>query len=76
MYTQFSHFVDILYYLCGEIEEINGVIENYNHKGLIEFEDTGFFNFKLKNGGIGSFNYTTFINKIEDQLPYLVKMGQ
>ncbi len=60
LFTQFSHFVDILYYLFGDIEVIAGTCVNANHKGLIEFEDTGHFVFKLKeSNGIGSLNYTT-----------------
>ena len=59
LFTQFSHFVDILYYLFGDINNISGKVINANHKELIEFEDTGFFNFQLENGAIGSFNYTT-----------------
>lgn len=59
LFTQFSHFVDILYYLLGEIRDIQGYIINANHGKLIEFEDTGFFTFRFGGGAIGSFNYTT-----------------
>lgn len=59
LYTQFSHFVDILYYLFGEIENVSGVMENTAHKGLIEFEDSGSFNFNFVNGGIGNLAFTT-----------------
>lgn len=59
LFTQFSHFVDIFYYLFGDIEKINGHIANVNHDDMIDFEDTGCFNFKFKSGALGSFNYTT-----------------
>ncbi len=61
LYTQFSHFVDILYYLFGDIDisSISGIAKNVNHGDLIEFEDTGSFTFKFKNGALGCFNYTT-----------------
>lgn len=59
LYTQFSHFIDILFYLFGEIEGAKGAINNFNHKELVEYEDTGSFIFKLKNGALGSLNYTT-----------------
>lgn len=59
LYTQFSHFVDILYYLFGEITDVQGRVSNVAHEGLIEFEDTGAFSFKFKNGGMGSLTYTT-----------------
>src|SRR6185369_12590323 len=32
LFTQFSHFVDILYYLNGSITEAEGMIQNYAHK--------------------------------------------
>ncbi len=59
LYTQFSHFVDILYYLFGDIENIKGIIKNVSHQNLIEFEDTGSYTFNLMNGALGNFNYTT-----------------
>jgi UDP-N-acetyl-2-amino-2-deoxyglucuronate dehydrogenase len=59
LYNQFSHFVDIIYYLFGEIENINGVMSNSIHQNLIEFEDSGAFTFELKKGGTGSFTFTT-----------------
>jgi UDP-N-acetyl-2-amino-2-deoxyglucuronate dehydrogenase len=59
LFTQFSHFVDVFYYLFGDVEDIKGVAGNLNHGSLIEFEDSGFFTFKFKSGALGSFNYTT-----------------
>lgn len=58
LYTQFSHFIDILYYLNGDITTIKGYIENYNHV-YTEIEDTGSFTMKAKNGAIVNFNFTT-----------------
>jgi predicted dehydrogenase len=59
LFTQFSHFIDILYYLFGEIEDVSGVMDNMTHNGLIEFEDSGTFTFKFSNGGMGNLNFTT-----------------
>lgn len=61
LYTQFSHFVDIFYYLFGDVDlsSINGITANVNHQELIEFEDTGSFTFRFKSGALGSLNYTT-----------------
>ncbi len=59
LFTQFSHFVDIFYYLFGDIEPLSGVIANQNHQGLIEFEDTGCFTFRFNSGALGNFAYTT-----------------
>ncbi len=59
LYTQFSHFVDILYYLFGEIENVNGIVKNLSHQNLIEFEDSGSFSFEFVEGGMGNFAFTT-----------------
>lgn len=59
LYTQFSHFVDILYYLFGEIKNVNGIVKNLSHLDLIEFEDSGTFSFEFLNGGLGNFVFTT-----------------
>lgn len=59
LYTQFSHFIDIFYYLFGDIEVEGGVISNFHLKDMIEFEDTGNFIFNFKNGALGALNYTT-----------------
>ncbi|HMN32754.1 MAG TPA: Gfo/Idh/MocA family oxidoreductase [Chitinophagaceae bacterium] len=58
LFTQFSHFVDILYYLFGEIADCRGVIQNMNHPD-IEIEDTGAFIMHSKNGAIINFNFST-----------------
>jgi len=61
LFTQFAHFVDMLYWLFGDIINIQGALANFAHKGLTEFEDTGVFSFQLATGGMGSFNYSTAV---------------
>jgi len=59
LFTQFSHFIDIMYWIFGDIEEISGRLENFNHNHSIEFEDSGIINFRFSEGGLGSLNYST-----------------
>lgn len=59
LFTQFSHFVDILYYLNGPVDEVKGWIQNYAHRHNTEFEDTGSFSMRATNGAIINFNFTT-----------------
>jgi len=59
LFTQFSHFVDILYYLNGDIETIKGQIANFAHQHNTEFEDTGSFVMQATNGSIVNFNFTS-----------------
>mgnify|MGYP001792021342 CR=1 FL=1 len=44
LFTQFSHFIDILFWLFGDIEDISSRITNFNHRHLTEFDDSGFVN--------------------------------
>lgn len=57
LYTQFSHFIDLLYWFLGDVRSVNAVIKNYEHRTL-EIEDTGMVIFEMKNDAIGTLNYT------------------
>jgi UDP-N-acetyl-2-amino-2-deoxyglucuronate dehydrogenase len=61
LFTQFSHFIDIMYWLFGDIENIQARLHNFSHQDLTEFEDSGFVSFDFVNGGIGSINYSTSV---------------
>ena len=61
LFTQFSHFVDIMYWLFGDIENIRGNFADFNHKDLTDFEDSGVVCFDFINGGMGSLNYSTSV---------------
>jgi len=58
LFTQFSHFIDLLYWIIGDVKEVTALTGNYHHKNIIEFEDTGVANLKFHNGAIGSINYS------------------
>ncbi|MEF8848656.1 MAG: Gfo/Idh/MocA family oxidoreductase [Candidatus Thermoplasmatota archaeon] len=58
LFTQFSHFIDLLYWLIGDVETVNVFTENFSHQNLIEFEDTGVISLKFKNDALGTINYT------------------
>ncbi|MBA3829120.1 MAG: Gfo/Idh/MocA family oxidoreductase [Taibaiella sp.] len=59
LFTQFSHFVDIMYYLNGKIANATGSIHNYAHRHNTEVEDSGSFILIAENGSTISFNFTT-----------------
>lgn len=60
LFTQFSHFIDIVYYLLGDMHILHAQLANVSHKGLIEFEDTGIVSFRLKESNApGVLHYTT-----------------
>lgn len=58
LYTQFSHFIDLLYWMIGDIRAIEGFRGNYAHRGTIEFEDAGVVAIQFESGAIGTINYT------------------
>lgn len=58
LFTQFSHFVDLLYWLLGDVKSVQAYLGNFNHKGIIEFEDTGAVIMEFQSGAIGTINYT------------------
>lgn len=59
LFTQFSHFIDILYYLVGDVEAVSGLLHNYLHQHNTEFEDTGTFLLRTASGAMVNFNFTT-----------------
>ena len=77
LFTQFSHFVDTLYWVFGDITNIKASFNNFNHQESIEFEDSGFIHFDLVNGGNGSLNYSTsaFNKNIESSITILGENG-
>jgi UDP-N-acetyl-2-amino-2-deoxyglucuronate dehydrogenase len=66
LYTQFSHFIDLLYWMIGDVKDVEAYISNYNHQGIIEFEDTGVVILKFQNGAVGTINYT--VNSYEKNM--------
>jgi len=63
LFTQFSHFVDLLYWLFGDITHIKANFANFAHQQNTEFEDTGSISFQFVKGGLGVFNYSTAVWK-------------
>jgi UDP-N-acetyl-2-amino-2-deoxyglucuronate dehydrogenase len=58
LYTQFSHFIDLLYWMFGDVNQVAAFTKNYAHQGVIEFEDTGVVILEFFSGAIGTINYT------------------
>lgn len=61
LFTQFSHFIDIMYWLFGDICNIQARFADFNHAELTDFEDSGFVNFNFVRGGMGCLNYSTAV---------------
>ncbi len=65
LFTQFSHFIDLLYWLLGDVAEVKAIRKNFAHPS-IEFEDSGIVAFEMLSGVIGSLNYT--VNSFEKNM--------
>lgn len=61
LFTQFSHFIDMMFWLFGDITNIRSTFYNFSHQGLTEFEDSGYITFDFIKEGTGSFNFTTSV---------------
>ena len=61
LFTQFSHFVDLLYWVFGDIKNIAARFQDFTHAGVTEFEDSGLVTFDLVRGGSGTLSYSTAV---------------
>jgi predicted dehydrogenase len=77
LFTQFSHFIDIMFWLFGDITNINARFYDFNHKELTEFEDSGIAQFDFTKGGTGSLNFSTsvFDSNLESSMTIIGEKG-
>jgi len=61
LFTQFSHWIDIMYWVFGDITNIQAKFADFNHQNTTDFEDSGFVSFDFVNGGMGCVNYSTSV---------------
>ncbi len=61
LFTQFSHFIDIMFWLFGDIKNVHSRFFDFNHAGLTEFEDSGMVTFDFVKGGAGCINFSTAV---------------
>lgn len=77
LYTQFSHFIDLLYWLIGDIESAMAFAENFAHQETVEFEDCGVAALKFRNGALGAVHFTinSFAKNMEGSLTIFAEKG-
>lgn len=78
LFTQFSHFIDIMYWLFGDITNIHARFADFNHAHLTDFEDSGIVSFDFVHGGtIGSLNYSTSVwdRNMESSMTIIAQHG-
>lgn len=61
LYTQYSHFVDLLLWTMGRMEVLEATFVNYNHSDLIDFEDSGDVRLRAHSGTDVRLTYSTAV---------------
>ncbi len=77
LFTQFSHFVDILYWLFGDIQGIQARFADFDHHHNTAFEDSGFVTFDFVKEGMGSLQFSTAVveTNFESSLTIVAEKG-
>jgi predicted dehydrogenase len=77
LFTQFSHFIDLLCWFFGNTKDVKAFSGNYLHKEVIDFEDTGVVILQFENNIIGTINYTvnSFKKNMEGSLTIFGEKG-
>ena len=77
LFTQFSHFIDLIIWMFGDIKEVSGFMNNFNHQNTIEFEDSGVVSLKFYSGALGTINFTinSFNKNMEGSLTIIAEKG-
>ncbi len=77
LFTQFSHFIDLMYWYFGDITNIQAKFNDFTHKNSTDFEDSGFVSFDFKDGGMGSLNYSTAVwdKNLESSITVIAEKG-
>src|SRR5690606_37811192 len=53
LFTQLSHFIDLLYWFLGDMDRVSGWRNNYGHQSSVQFEDTGVATIVMQSGAMG-----------------------
>ncbi|MEJ7760035.1 MAG: Gfo/Idh/MocA family oxidoreductase [Gemmatimonadaceae bacterium] len=77
LYTQFSHFIDLLYWMVGDVKQALAMVDNFGHQGIVEFEDTGVVALRFHSGILGSINFTinSYERNMEGSLTIFAEKG-
>ncbi|MGI4833466.1 MAG: Gfo/Idh/MocA family protein [Janthinobacterium lividum] len=77
LFTQFSHFVDLLYWVFGDLTNLSARFHDFAHQDLTEFEDSGLITFDLLRGGSGTLSYSTAVwdCNLESSLTVVAERG-
>jgi len=77
LFTQFSHFIDVMFWVFGGISSPRAIFRNQSHIHNTEFEDSGSISFDFLRSGWGSFTFSTalFRSNFESSLTLIAEHG-
>lgn len=78
LFTQFSHFVDIMYWVFGDVHHIQSRFADFAHGHNTDFEDSGLITFEfVQNGALGALNFSTAVaeTNFESSLTIIAENG-
>lgn len=77
LYTQFSHFIDVMYWIFGDIKNPQARFYNQAHPHNTDFEDSGQITFDFTKEGWGSFTFSTALSRsnFESSLTLIAEKG-
>ncbi len=77
LYTQFSHYIDALHWLFGDLTSVKSELYNLSNQHNTEFEDSGLITFNIPEGGKGAFAFTTAVydKNLESSLTIIAEHG-
>ena len=77
LYTQFSHFIDLAYWLAGNIKTVKAIKKNLLLKDTIETEDNCVVIAEFESGALGSFHFSinTFEKNMEGSITIIAEKG-
>lgn len=77
LYTQFSHFLDLLIWLFGEAKTVKSAFQNLHHQIISEFEDQGSVIVVFENEALGTlhFSINSFEKNLETSLLVIAENG-
>ena len=77
LFTQFSHFIDIVYWLFGDMRNFTARFADFSHGHNTDFEDSGLVMFEFAKGGLGSLQFSTAVadTNFESSLTIVAERG-
>ncbi len=77
LFTQFSHYIDAMIWIFGDVKNISGYRKNMSHQGVIDFEDTGVAALEMESGVLGGLNWSvnSFQKNMEVSITVIAEKG-